>query len=101
MTDIIFYVRPGIVNTSDWKEIPADVRAVYDRLGIPEAERRVLAGIGGGCQQPLGALATVREDGGIRLRAAFAGEEGIRKAEAEGRDDEAALASVLAQMGWK
>lgn len=66
-----------------------------------ELERRVLAGIGGGCQQPLGALATVRSDGGVRLRAAFAGEDQILRAEAEGLDDEAVLASVLEQLGWK
>jgi Fe-S cluster assembly protein SufB len=46
LTDIIYYARPGIENTDNWKEIPEDVRAVYDRLGIPEAERRVLAGVG-------------------------------------------------------
>lgn len=46
LTDIIYYARRGIENTSDWAEIPPDVRAVYDRLGIPEAERRVLAGVG-------------------------------------------------------
>ena len=46
LDDIIYYARPGIENTADWGEIPPDVRAVYDRLGIPEAERKVLAGVG-------------------------------------------------------
>jgi len=44
-------------------------------------ERAVLAGIGGGCQQPLGAFAEIQSNGSIHLRAAFAGERGIRKAE--------------------
>ena len=35
-------------------------------------ERAVLAGIGGGCQQPLGAFAEPLPEGSIRLRAAFA-----------------------------
>ncbi len=46
LDNIIYYARAGIENTNDWKEIPEDVRRVYDRLGIPEAERRVLAGVG-------------------------------------------------------
>jgi len=59
-----------------------------------DLERRVLAGLGGGCQQPLGALAEDLGDGRVRLRAAFAQEHGIVRAQAEG-DPEAALAQVL------
>ncbi len=44
--EILFYARSGIENTDNWGEIPEDVRRVYDRLGIPEAERKVLAGVG-------------------------------------------------------
>jgi hydroxymethylbilane synthase len=61
-------------------------------------ERGVLAGIGGGCQQPLGALA-VAEAGGVRLRAGYAGPEGLRWAEAAGPDDAAVLAEVLRGLG--
>ena len=61
-------------------------------------ERAVLAGIGGGCQQPLGALA-VASGKGILLRAAFAAEDGLRHGEAEGEDDQELVASVLMQMG--
>ncbi len=46
LDDIIYYARPGTVETDDWAEVPEDIRRVYDRLGIPEAERRVLAGVG-------------------------------------------------------
>src|SRR3989344_1704015 len=46
LDDIIYYARPGTVNTDNWEEVPADIRRVYDRLGIPEAERKVLAGVG-------------------------------------------------------
>jgi hydroxymethylbilane synthase len=62
-------------------------------------ERRVLAGIGGGCQQPLGAFAEVLSQGGVRLRAAFAAEDGLRWAETEG-DDDRALADVVKGLGW-
>ncbi len=46
LDDIIYYARSGAENTENWAEVPADIRRVYDRLGIPEAERRVLAGVG-------------------------------------------------------
>ena len=62
-------------------------------------ERSVLAGIGGGCQQPLGALAVVEPDGAILLRAAYALEGEIRVAEARGEDDGALVAQVLRGLG--
>jgi Fe-S cluster assembly protein SufB len=46
LDDIIYYARPGVANTDNWEEVPEDIRKVYDRLGIPEAERKMLAGVG-------------------------------------------------------
>lgn len=46
LDDIIYYAPSGIEATDNWGEVPEDVRRVYDRLGIPEAERKVLAGVG-------------------------------------------------------
>ncbi len=46
LDDIIYYARPGTTETDDWGEVPEEIRRVYDRLGIPEAERKVLAGVG-------------------------------------------------------
>ena len=46
LDNIIYYARSGATETDDWKEVPEDIRKVYDRLGIPEAERRMLAGVG-------------------------------------------------------
>lgn len=70
-------------------------------------ERAVLAGIGGGCQQPLGALAVELPDGRTHLRAAFAheGDPGtgkmgeIRWAEARGGDDPRLVQDVLRGLG--
>ncbi len=46
--NIYFYIRPnerqGTVDS--WDEIPEEVRETYRRLGVPEAEQRVLAGVG-------------------------------------------------------
>jgi hydroxymethylbilane synthase len=63
-------------------------------------ERAVLAGIGGGCQQPLGAFAEPLADGSIRLRAAFADGTNLRWASAEGRADDALVAQVVKGLGW-
>ena len=46
LDDIIYYAHPGTEPTSDWKEVPEEIRKVYDRLGIPEAEQKYLAGAG-------------------------------------------------------
>jgi Fe-S cluster assembly protein SufB len=46
LDNIIYYASSGAANTDDWGEVPADIRKVYDRLGIPEAERKMLAGVG-------------------------------------------------------
>jgi len=46
LDDIIYYARHGAEETDDWGEVPEEIRRVYDRLGIPEAERKILAGVG-------------------------------------------------------
>jgi Fe-S cluster assembly protein SufB len=46
LDDIIYYAHPGTEETDNWGEVPEEIRRVYDRLGIPEAERKVLAGVG-------------------------------------------------------
>ncbi|MEA5016810.1 MAG: Fe-S cluster assembly protein SufB [Candidatus Limiplasma sp.] len=46
MDQIVTYVRPKAGMTDDWKELPEDIRATFDRLGIPKAEREALSGVG-------------------------------------------------------
>lgn len=46
LDDIIYYASAGSKETDNWDEVPEDIRRVYDRLGIPEAERTMLAGVG-------------------------------------------------------
>ncbi len=38
--------RETRANTTSWDDVPEKIRATFDRLGIPEAERRILAGVG-------------------------------------------------------
>ncbi|HME87211.1 MAG TPA: Fe-S cluster assembly protein SufB, partial [Candidatus Nanoarchaeia archaeon] len=44
--EIIFYVDPNTKETTDWKEVPEEIRKTFDKLGIPEAEKKVLSGVG-------------------------------------------------------
>ena len=44
--NIIYYARHGAKETNDWSEVPEEIRKVYDKLGIPQAERKMLAGVG-------------------------------------------------------
>jgi hydroxymethylbilane synthase len=64
-----------------------------------QMERAVLAGIGGGCQQPLGAFAELQADGRMRLRAAYADGQGVLRGEALGHDDAQLVDTVLRELG--
>ncbi len=44
--EIIFYVDPNTKESTDWKEVPEEIRKTFDRLGIPEAEKKALGGVG-------------------------------------------------------
>jgi Fe-S cluster assembly protein SufB len=44
--EIYFYIRPQDKQAKSWDEVPEEVRETYRRLGIPEAEQKVLAGVG-------------------------------------------------------
>ena len=47
MDDIIHYLRPDSKIMSDsWDDIPDYIKSTFDRLGIPEAEKQSLAGVG-------------------------------------------------------
>ncbi|MCY4522190.1 MAG: Fe-S cluster assembly protein SufB [Caldilineaceae bacterium] len=44
--DIYYYLRPTENQGRDWDDVPEDIKTTFDRLGIPEAERKFLAGVG-------------------------------------------------------
>ena len=46
MDDIATYVRPKSKMTGNWDEVPEDIKNTFDKLGIPEAEKKSLAGVG-------------------------------------------------------
>jgi Fe-S cluster assembly protein SufB len=44
--DIYYYVRPSDREGQSWDDVPDSIKQTFDRLGIPEAERKFLAGVG-------------------------------------------------------
>jgi len=43
--DIYYYLKPTEGSVSDWDMLPEEMKTTYERLGIPEAERKFLAGV--------------------------------------------------------
>lgn len=43
--DIHYYLRPTEKSGRSWEEVPENIKRTFDRLGIPEAERKFLAGV--------------------------------------------------------
>ena len=43
--DIYYYIKPTEGQVSDWDMLPEEMKTTYERLGIPEAERKFLAGV--------------------------------------------------------
>jgi Fe-S cluster assembly protein SufB len=44
--DIFYYIRPSEKQGKTWDEVPEYIKNTFERLGIPEAERKFLAGVG-------------------------------------------------------
>ena len=44
--EIYFYVKPTEKSEKSWDDVPDDIKRTFDRLGVPEAERKFLAGLG-------------------------------------------------------
>jgi len=44
--DIYYYVKPTSDEAKSWEDVPADMKRTFDKLGIPEAEQKFLAGVG-------------------------------------------------------
>src|SRR5438093_1458961 len=44
--DIYYYLRPTDKVEKSWDDVPDKIKKTFDRLGIPEAEKKFLAGVG-------------------------------------------------------
>ena len=46
LDQIYFYVKPQDQMERSWEDVPANIKTTFERLGIPEAEQKILAGVG-------------------------------------------------------
>lgn len=47
LSKIIYYMRPDAKrNSRSWDDVPEDIRNTYEKLGIPQAEKNSLGGVG-------------------------------------------------------
>jgi Fe-S cluster assembly protein SufB len=46
LDNIFYYVKPTEKSEKSWDDVPDDIKNTFDKLGIPEAERKFLAGVG-------------------------------------------------------
>jgi len=46
LDNIFYYVKPTEKSEKSWDDVPDDIKKTFDKLGIPEAERKFLAGVG-------------------------------------------------------
>src|SRR6201997_1507296 len=44
--NIFYYIKPTEKQADSWEDLPADIKDTWDKLGIPEAEKKYLAGVG-------------------------------------------------------
>ncbi len=44
--NIVYYSTSTDAQKKTWEDLPADIKETYDRIGIPEAEQKFLAGVG-------------------------------------------------------
>jgi Fe-S cluster assembly protein SufB len=44
--DIFYYIKPSADSVKSWDEVSPEVKLTFDKLGIPEAEQKFLAGVG-------------------------------------------------------
>jgi len=46
LDEIIYFVRPDTQESKSWEDVPDEIKNTFEKLGIPQAEREALAGVG-------------------------------------------------------
>lgn len=46
LENIVYYVKPAETSSRSWDDVPENIKDTFDKLGIPEAEQKFLAGVG-------------------------------------------------------
>jgi Fe-S cluster assembly protein SufB len=76
--DIYYYLKPVEKESRNWEDLPPGIRETYDRIGVPEAEKKYLAGVKGQYESEViyGSLMKSLSDKGV----VFLGmDEGLKK----------------------
>ncbi|MFZ9817820.1 MAG: Fe-S cluster assembly protein SufB [Ilumatobacteraceae bacterium] len=84
--DIFYYLKPAAAQTDEWDDLPEQMKKTYEKLGIPEAERKYLAGVsfiyvppGVECEMPLQAYFRINsENAGQFERTLIIADEGSK-----------------------
>jgi Fe-S cluster assembly protein SufB len=78
LDEIYFYLKPQEQMERSWDDVPEEIKRTFERLGIPEAERKVLAGVGAQYESEMvyHSLKKEWEDKGILFESI---EDGLRK----------------------
>jgi Fe-S cluster assembly protein SufB len=78
LDDIYYYVKPSEMESKSWEDVPDTIKNTFDKLGIPEAEQKFLAGVGAQYESEMvyhSVLEHLEEKGVIFLSI----EDGLRK----------------------
>ncbi len=78
LDDIYYYVKPTDAEGKSWDDVPDTIKNTFDKLGIPEAEQKFLAGVGAQYESEMvyhSVLEHLKEKGVIFLSI----EEGLRQ----------------------
>lgn len=43
--DIYYYIKPTDKQAKTWEDLPKEIKETYDKIGVPEAEKKFLAGV--------------------------------------------------------
>ncbi len=44
--EIVYYIKPSERKSTSWEDVPENIKNTFEKLGIPEAERKFLGGVG-------------------------------------------------------
>ena len=45
--DIHYYLKPAVTEKKSWDDVPVEVKETFEKIGVPQAEREMLAGVKG------------------------------------------------------
>src|SRR3989338_2268680 len=69
LNSIIYFVDPNAKETNNWEEVPEEIKKTFDRLGIPEAEKNALSGVGAQYDCLAGDIIVyTNSKGGVRIK---------------------------------